>query len=114
MWGGRSVPQNVQQQIIRAYCEKNGLQFLLSATEFENHTTMLDAIQEAGIVMYSIFCLPKDKDARMRLYNSDKDVRFAAENIHKIDIDFLETTFKINELYARDELPAIVAQLNKA
>lgn len=92
----RSVPQHIQQQVIRDYCARNELNFLLSATEYlmDGSTLILDAIQEIGIVMYSIFCMPKNKEARQRLYDSDKDVRFAAENI-KMDRNLIEIVFGV-------------------
>lgn len=90
----RSVPQSIQQSIIRQYCEKHGLQFLLSATEFEGHSIMLEAIKEDGIVMYSMFCMPKDKAARERLYASGKDICFAAENM-KMDRKLVELVFGV-------------------
>ena len=31
---GRSVPQHIQQLVMRDYCKKNNLTFLLSATEY--------------------------------------------------------------------------------
>jgi sporadic carbohydrate cluster protein (TIGR04323 family) len=107
----RSVPQSIQQMVIRNYCEKNGLHFLLSATEWEGHTTMLDAIKEDGIVMYSIFCMPKGKAARERLYASGKDVHFAAENM-KMNPELVETVFGVYN--GRNQLPAIIAYLNQA
>lgn len=107
----RSVPQSVQQKIIRQYCKENEIEFLLSATEFEAHTTMLDAIKEDGIVMYSIFCMPKEKSARERLYQSGKDVRFAAENM-KMDNELVEIVFGVYN--ARSQFPAITAYLQQA
>lgn len=106
----RSVPQSIQQAVIRMYCEKNGLQFLLSATEFEGHTTMLDAIKEDGICMYSIFCMPRDKDARERLYASGKDVRFAAENM-KMNRELVEIVFGVYD--ARSSICDTVARLKQ-
>ncbi len=107
----RSVPQNIQQQIIRAYCEKNGLNFLLSATEFEGETTMLEAIKEDGIVMYSIFCMPKSKNARQRIYDSKKNVRFAAENM-KMNKELVEIVFGVYD--ARSSVCDTVAYLKSA
>lgn len=94
MQGDRSVPQSVQQKIIRLYCEQNGLQFLLSATEFEGHSIMLESIKEDYICMYSIWCMPRDKAVRQRLYASGKEVHFAAENM-RMDPENLETIFGV-------------------
>lgn len=112
MWGKRSVPQNVQQQIIRQYCEKNGLQFLLSATEFEGQTIMLDAIKEHGIVMYSIFCMPKDKKARKKLYNSGKEVHFAAENM-TMNRELVEIAFYVSEYHGGNVFPDSLTSINQ-
>lgn len=76
MNGGRSVPQRVQQMVIRDYCERNWLEFLLSATEFEGQTIMLDSIKEDVVVMYSMFLVPQDRSKLARF----KRVCFAAEN----------------------------------
>ena len=113
MWGGRSVPQNVQQLVIRNYCEKHGLTFLLSATEFEGHTIMLDGIRERGIVMYSIFCMPRDKTTRERLYASGKDVRFAAENM-AMNPELVELTFYVSQHHESSEFHHTASYLNKA
>ena len=75
----RSVPQNVQQLVIRDYCKRNGLEFLLSATEYcFGGTKILDAIQEDGIVFYSLFQL---QCLSILHY---KECHFAAENIKAI------------------------------
>lgn len=114
MMGRRSVPQRVQQIIIKSYCEQNDLQFLLSATEFEGQSIMLESIKEDTICMYSIWNMPKNKVARQLLYDSGKDVRFAAENIHSIDKDFLETVFSIEDYHAGSQFRETVAYLKSA
>jgi sporadic carbohydrate cluster protein (TIGR04323 family) len=108
---GRSVPQSVQQQVIRAYCEKNDLQFLLSATEYsiKDSTLMLDAIKEQNICMYSMFLMPRCKNKRMALLS--KAVRFAAENCSYTED--MEETFDLMDLYARNDVHAILSQLNE-
>lgn len=112
MWGGRSTPQNVQQSIIRQYCEKNKLNFLLSATEFDGKTIMLDSIKEKGIVMYSIFCMPKEKKERKKLYNSGKDIHFAAENM-KMNRELVEIAYHVSEYHGRSIFPDTIAYFNK-
>ena len=91
---GRSVPQRIQQLVIRDYCQQHGLEFLLSATEFEGHSIMLESIKEPVVVMYSIWCLPRSREARKRLYESGIEVHFAAENI-KMNPEELETIFSV-------------------
>lgn len=114
---GRSVPQNIQQMVIRDYCHRHKLKFMLSATEYvmEGSTMMLDAILDennAGIVFYSIALLPKDLKKRKKLYESGKNIRFAAENIHELDENLFETIFFVSEYHAGTEFPRTIAYLN--
>lgn len=116
MQGGRSVPQSVQQLVIRNYCEKNGLEFLLSATEFAGQTMMFDSIKELGIVFYSIWLLPENKTKRQKIYNSGKDIRFAAENLrlNPQTIELIEITFYIREYHAGSQFCDTIAYLKQA
>ena len=61
------VPQHVQNLVIRDYCSKKNIQYLLSATEYamENSALMLRQLVKDlqfidGIVAYSIFQMPED------------------------------------------------------
>lgn len=72
---GRSVPQHLQQLVMRDYCKKNNLTFLLSATEYlmPGCTHVLDAVlgdldHLEGIVMYSLYLMPESKEKRRRMY----------------------------------------------
>ncbi len=74
---GRSAPQHIQQLVIRDYCAKRGMTFLLSATEYcmEGCTLILDAVLAElgaleGIVMYSLYQMPTDKTKRMAMYEA--------------------------------------------
>ena len=71
------VPQHVQNLVIRDYCASNNLHFLLSATEYAmpNCYIMLEqvlkeSVDTQGLVLYSLFQLPHNKSARMRIYNT--------------------------------------------
>lgn len=98
----RSVPQNVQQLVIRDYCKRNGLEFLLSATEYCNGYIMLNSLFNdmaiKGIVMYSIFQMPDDYNARHRLWLTQKpsEIHFSAENIR---ITNLDEAFKLEDVF---------------
>lgn len=92
MGGQRSVPQHVQQLVIRDYCARNNMRFLLSAVEYQmpGCTMILDAVLDEldrleGIVMYSFFLLPAGRAERMRLYEKILDMggslHLAAEGI---------------------------------
>jgi sporadic carbohydrate cluster protein (TIGR04323 family) len=72
---GERVPQHVQNLVIRDYCERNQLQFLLSATEyampnchliFEQILSELSGLQ--GVVAYSLFQLPESEERREHIY----------------------------------------------
>ena len=89
---GRSVPQHIQQLVMRDYCARRGMTFLLSATEYcmEGSTLILDAALAemptlSGFVFYSIYLLPEDTAKRRALYETvfahDGEIHFAAENI---------------------------------
>ena len=89
---GRSTPQHIQQLVIRDYCAKKNIRFLLSATEYcmEGCTLILDAVLAEldtleGIVMYSLFQMPTAKTKRETLYNAlfskGCSLHCAAENI---------------------------------
>ena len=61
---GERVPQHVQNLVIRDYCQKQGLQYLLSATEYamaNSHLILQQVLNELpnldGIVFYSLFLL---------------------------------------------------------
>ena len=65
------VPQHVQNLVIRDYCKKQGLQYLLSATEYamaNSHLILQQVLDELsqldGVAFYSLFLLPEDKIAR--------------------------------------------------
>ena len=71
---GERVPQHVQNLVIRDYCKKQGLQYLLSATEYampNSHLILqqvLDELSELdGIIFYSLFLLPEDTTERDRV-----------------------------------------------
>lgn len=74
---GRSTPQHIQQLVIRDYCAKRNMRFLLSATEYcmPGCTLILDAVLAEldsleGIVMYSLYQMPTDKQKRMAMYEA--------------------------------------------
>lgn len=98
----RSVPQYVQQLVIRDFCQKNGLKFLLSATEYHEGVLMLKNIISddsiIGIVFYSIFQLPKDYNF---IFHTGKQIFFAAENmrvLEKQERDKLDDIFLLRSI----------------
>ena len=86
------VPQNVQNLVIRDFCNKKGLQYLLSATEyaFENSYLILNQVLDElnkleGIVFYSLFLLPEKKLERDKItqlvLDNNKTIFFALEGL---------------------------------
>jgi sporadic carbohydrate cluster protein (TIGR04323 family) len=124
--GGRSVPQHVQQMVIRDYCTRNNMHFLLSVVEYQmpGCTMILDAVLDEelnhveGIVMYSQFLLPSRKEDRMRLYQKVLEkgctLHMAAEGIKVAaneDIQRLEDTCLVQEVIS-DQSPDILNYLS--
>ena len=69
------VPQHIQNKILRDYCNINGLEYLLSATEYtikESSLMLKKLINEMkeidGFIFYSIFQLPKNSEERKKVY----------------------------------------------
>ena len=69
------VPQHVQNLVIRDYCARKAITYLLSATEYAMPScymmleqTMNDLENLDGIVCYSLFQLPSDRTRRMQLF----------------------------------------------
>ena len=92
------VPQHVQNIVIRDYCSKKNIQYLLSATEYamENSAVILrqlvkDLPSIDGIVAYSIFQMPEDDVERQSIFSNilkcKKEIHFAVEGLSLFDND---------------------------
>ena len=73
---GERVPQSVQNLVIRNFCEKNKINFLLSKAEYvmDNAYSILnfviDNLEEVdGLVFYSILMLPRNSKNRNQIIN---------------------------------------------
>jgi len=88
---GDRVPQHVQNLVVRDFCQRNGFQFLLSHTEYimrDNFMMLEEMALEAphveGVVLYSFFMLPPDKEYRMdvcnRILDAGASMHGAVEN----------------------------------
>ena len=86
------VPQHVQNLVIRDYCARRGITYLLSATEYAMpncymmlEQTMNDLENLDGIVCYSLFQFPTDRITRLRLFEQilekERELHFAAESL---------------------------------
>jgi len=92
------VPQHVQNIVIRDYCSKKNIQYLLSSTEYAMNNSVLmlrQLVKELpsidGIVAYSMFQMPEDDNERQRIFNSvlscKKEIHFAVEGLSLYDMD---------------------------
>lgn len=120
---GERVPQHVQNLVIRDYCERNKLQYLLSATEYampNSHLMLEQVIEELakidGLVAYSLFQLPETLLQRQRIYHQTmvqhgrKTMHFAVEGLRVAtfsDCERIETLWQIRQTL--DFCPRVVA-----
>ena len=90
-FNGNRVPQHIQNQIIKLYCDTNNLHFILSRAEYSFSKTSLSqlwaALQEGykHIVFFSIWQLPMDQTERQSIYEhcllNSIYIHFAVERI---------------------------------
>ena len=106
---GERVPQHIQNKILRDYCDNYQLEYLLSATEYTiKHSSLMlnKLINEMkdidGLVFYSIFQLPENKQERDKVYkkilNSKKEIHFAVEEMKlqkRSDVEGIEQIWQI-------------------
>ena len=108
---GERVPQNIQNLVIRDFCEKNNLLYNLSATEYlmpKSYKVLDQVINELkkldGIIAYSIFQLPIDNKKRYKVLNQiikkNKKFYFALENmklVNKKDLEKIENIWLLKK-----------------
>ena len=109
---GERVPQHVQNLVIRDYCKKQGIQYLLSATEYALADSYLilqqvldDLSQLDGIVFYSLFLLPEQKLERDRvthiILDNNKIIHFAVEGLrmsNKTELERIEAIWQVKNV----------------
>jgi len=89
---GERVPQHIQNVVIRDYCTKNNIFFLMSATEYaieKSYYILSELINNLenydGIIFYSLFQLPVKKKERFQVYKNiikkRKQLHFVVENL---------------------------------
>jgi sporadic carbohydrate cluster protein (TIGR04323 family) len=105
------APQHVQNIVIRDYCSKKNIHYLLSATEYamDNSALILrqlinDLSCIDGIVAYSIFQMPEDDTERKTFFNkilsSKKEIHFAVEGLSLYDnnsFDRIENIWQVRK-----------------
>lgn len=117
---GERAPQHVQNIVLRDYCARNRMQYLLSATEYAMvncHLILEQVLGELkhidGIVSYSLFQMPTNQIQRLRVYErilvEAKEIHFAVEGLSlktQRDIPRLEDIWLV-----RDTLPSCIDAL---
>ena len=105
---GERAHQHVQNIVIRYYCERNNLFYLLSSTEYarkKSHLMLDQVLNELkdidGIVAYSLFQLPENKKIRSQVYKkiikSKKEIHFAVEGLKITNIKDIK---KIEDIWS--------------
>ena len=109
---GERVPQHVQNLVIRDYCKKKGIQYLLSGTEYAmagSHLILQQIMDELpqleGIVFYSLFLLQEQKKERDRvckvILENKKTIFFAVEGLlmsNQIEHERIETIWQVQKI----------------
>ena len=112
---GERVPQHVQNLVIRNYCERNNLHYLLSATEYAMHNcsliyeqVMSELPEIDGIAAYSLFQMPEDFKYRLDIYqrvmDAKKELHFAVEGLQAItwiDVERIEVLWSVRKILPR-------------
>ncbi len=108
---GERVPQHIQNLVIRDYCKKNNLQYLLSATEYVMedsyliHEQVMNNLSDIdGVVAYSVFQLPENTLSRQKVYkqilNQKKAYHFAMEELsmsNKSECERIEILWRVKK-----------------
>jgi sporadic carbohydrate cluster protein (TIGR04323 family) len=116
---GQDWPQHVQNLVVRDYAQRNGLHYLLSATEYAmdgcymNLETVLGELDQIeGVVCFSLFMLPQRRERREALYErifeAGADLHGALENMplrDEADVARIEDIFMVDRFAARAPLP---------
>jgi sporadic carbohydrate cluster protein (TIGR04323 family) len=116
---GQEWPQHVQNLVVRDYAQRNGLHYLLSATEYAmdgnymNLETVLGELDRIeGVICFSLFMLPKRAEKRHALYDrvldAGADLHGARENMAirtADDVARREDIFLVDQHAARAPLP---------
>ena len=106
------MPQHIQNLVIRDYCKRRQLNYLLSATELAMPETYLmlaqlrEQVEEIdGVVFYSIEQLPMDEEDRSeffsRMISTRRVSHFAVEDLcisDFQDLERLEQLFRIKRV----------------
>ena len=91
-FNGNRIPQHLQNQIVKSYCDANGLEFILSRAEYwingGTQCQLWAALKEGfkNIVFFSLWQLPSVKKDREKVYEYCNYhhivLHFATEGMH--------------------------------
>ena len=109
------VPQHVQNIVLRDYCQKHSLKYLLSAVEYEMphcHLILHQVLKELpgleGIAFYSLFQLPEDKNERRSVIRQvleyKKTLHFAVEGLqlkNETEYERVENIWQVRQTLPR-------------
>lgn len=112
MYHSGEFPQYVQNMLIRNYCQKHQLTYLLSATEYAmpGCYMMLEEVVNSiatvdGIILFSIFMLPASPQKRQHIYQrileSGRSLHAALEDLSikcEADIQMIEDILSLNQI----------------
>ena len=115
-FNGNRVPQHLQNQIIKMYCDANNLEFILSRAEYwmngGTQCQLWAALKEGigNIVFFSIWQFPTEKREREKIYKYCMEKRiflhFATERMSTTSnwscFDELEILIESNLMMIRD------------
>jgi sporadic carbohydrate cluster protein (TIGR04323 family) len=118
---GERAPQHVQNLVIRDFCARNNLTYLLSATEYAMpacYMMLEDVLGELGridgIAMYSMFLLPQRQPRRLAIYErvlaAGATLHGALENLtlsEARDIGRFEDIWTVQQVVSRNAMPAL-------
>ena len=104
-FNGHRVPQHIQNQIVKSYCDLNNLKFVLSRAEYwingSTDCQLWAALKEGfeHIVFYSIWQLPEREAIREKVYKycikNKITLHFAAEQLRSVANDESFSQFEI-------------------
>ncbi len=104
---GERAPQHVQNIVIRDFCKKHSLNYLLSATEYKMRNSFFilkDVVSNMkdfdGIVAYSLFQLPPIfKERNKILKNIIKKKKFIFFAVEQLKVEQLNDIDNINVIW---------------
>tara|TARA_Y100000590_G_scaffold451945_1_gene594215 strand:+ start:625 stop:1035 length:411 start_codon:yes stop_codon:yes gene_type:complete len=108
---GERVPQHVQNIVIKEFCNKEKLNYLLSVTEYsmKNSSYILNQLMNElkyldGIVAYSVFQMPYEDLKRKKIFSTilkkKKTIYFATEGLkisNKIEMERIEKIWLVRK-----------------